>query len=401
MGNLLCRHCFHLFPEREGRALCSGRRCARVSDEQGRAGRRFLVPRQEPGLWSALRRRPDLAAACPYCQETGRLVPACPYCRRELPRSDGADDRIIAVLGAKDAGKSHYLATLFHQFLKQRVGGEDWRVEADEETLVEIERRYWRPLFEERRELPESPLQPGPEMRLLLENQHDGRRVLLAFRDLSGENFTSAERIERVDYLRYAHGVVLLADPQTFGAPPRRGRTTKAGRQEPASPHPDFLEVLERYRAALDAQPRTGGREAELLPLLPEQKLLAVAVSKADLVLPKSHGFWRPEAVNGHLAERYWERRAAASEEARRWLVERLGARVENATRGFADVSWFFVSNFGYKHQPHSQALERPPQPLRVHEPIFALLDRFGATTPARRGTGAAAADQPEELSEL
>ncbi|HEX2163437.1 MAG TPA: hypothetical protein VHM02_05770 [Thermoanaerobaculia bacterium] len=394
MGNLLCRHCFHLFPEREARALCTGRRCSRVIDEDGRAGPRFLVPRQEKGLWSTLRRRPDLDAPCPYCGESGRLVPACPFCRRELPRTDGADDRIIAVLGAKDAGKSHYLATLFHQFLKAGVGGEDWTVDTDDASRDEIERRYWRPLFEERRELPQSPLQPGPEMRLLLENRHDGRRVLLAFRDLSGETFHSPDRVERVDSLRYADGLVLLADPVAFDP------------KAPASPYPDFLEVLDHYRAALDAPPRFGAGDESLLPHLPAQKLLAVAVSKADLMLPKSHPFWRRETANGHLAAGYWQRREAESAATRDWLVGKLGERVLRATREFADVSWFFVSSFGYRHPPHSRELSRPPQPLRVHEPIFALLDRFAAGAPARRRAagptgGRAAADAPVELDEL
>jgi hypothetical protein len=403
MGNVLCRHCFHLFPEREVRALCTGRRCARVPDENGVAGRRVLVPRQEPSLWPLLGRRPDLDAVCPYCHETGRLVPACPLCRRELPRVEGADDRMIAVLGARDAGKSHYLAMLFHQFLKLGVGGDEWTVDADPESRREIEERFWRPLFEERRELPATPLEAGPEVRLVLENRHDGRRVLLAFRDLSGETFASVERVERAESLRYAHGVVLLADPVAFGARGRRGEA------RPASPHPDFLEVLDRYRLALDAQPRYGERDEALLPLLPEQKLLAVAVSKADLVLPRGHAFWNREEANGHLAAGYWQRRGAASDEARAWLVERLGDRVERATADFADTSWFFVSSFGYKHEPHSQDLKRAPQPLRVHEPIFALLDRFAVAAPRRRragsgsarGGGASVGAEEPELTEL
>ena len=396
MGNLLCRHCFHLFPERETAVLCTARACSSIPDERGRPGPRFLVPSRVPGLWSRWKRRPDLAAPCPVCREVGRLVPACPLCRKPLPRAfEGereADDRIIAVIGAKDSGKSHYLATLFHQFLRAGVGGDRWRVDVDEPSRREIERRYWRPLFDEMRELEESPLEPGPEVRLALESRDDGRRVLLAFRDLSGETFSQPARLDEVGFLRYAHGVVLLADPGAFGALP-------ASADDPDAGHPDFLDVLAAYRRSLDGKPRFGDRAEELLPLLPEQKLLAVAVSKADLVLPRRHPFWRRADSNGHLDPGFWEGRSEASGRARSWLAERLGGRLDEAALGFADVSYFFISSFGYKHTPHTETLRKPPEPLRVHEPIFALLDRFAAGSAARRGGPAEA--PPVELEEL
>jgi hypothetical protein len=53
------------------------------------------------------------------------------------------------------------------------------------------------------------------------------------------------------------------------------------------------------------------------------------------------------------------------------------------ATGAFAETSWFFVSSIGYRLAPGTQALPEPPRPRRVHEPIFALLDRLTADRPA------------------
>lgn len=380
MGNVLCRHCFRLFPHREVGVVCTSRACAAVADAQRRLRPRFFVPRNVPGLWSALRRQPDLAAPCPACGERGKLAPACPSCRHRLPLVADADDRIIAVIGAKNSGKSHYLAALFHEFLRRGAGGETWKAGADDASMREIERRYWRPLFEEMRELEESPLEPGPELRLDLEHRDSGRLVQLAFRDLSGESFSRPERLDDLDFLHYAHGVVVLADPVAFGA------LSSTPADAPEAAYPDFLEVLDNYRRAVAARPRYGDHGERLLPLEPERKLLAVAVSKADLVLKRNHSFWHPESDDGHLAAGFWERRAAASRRAQAWLEQRLGGRLARATEGFADVSYFFISNYGYKHRPRSETLRKPPEPLRVHEPIFALLDRFAAD--AARGGG-------------
>ena len=405
MGNRLCRHCFRLFPDREVGVLCTSRACEAVRDGQGRLRPRFFVPRNVPPLWSALRRRPDFEAACPACGERGKLIAACPSCRHELPRVENGDDRIIAVIGAKNSGKSHYLAALFHQLLREGVGGDTWRAASDEATMREIERRYWRPLFEEMRELDETALEPGPELRLDLEHRASGRLVQLVFRDLSGESFARPERLDDLDFLHFAHGVVVLADPAAFGALP--GTAADA----PEAAYPDFVEVLDNYRRAIAARPRYGDPGEHLLPLEPERKLLAVAVSKADLALERSHPFWHPEDGNVHLEAGFWQRRAEASERAEGWLAERVGGRLARATEGFADVSYFFISNYGYEHRPRTETLRKPPEPLRVHEPIFALLDRFGLDgggggrrRVAAVGVGGGAGDSgagPDELEEL
>lgn len=388
--NVLCRHCFRLFDFRRVGVLCRAQRCSAVLDLEGRRGPRFMLPDRERVLWAQRGRRLDLDAPCPYCEQKGKLVPACPRCRHPLDPEIGAvEDRIIGVLGAKDAGKSHYLSTLLHSLLHGEIGGEVWEVGMDDEARRAAEERLIRPLFDDLRELPFTERGPGVELRLVLTHRTDGRRVLLVFRDLSGEFMADRALLEEVAFLRYAEGVVLLADPLALDG----GRGRKAG---PAlTPRQvTCAEILDNYRAALAAHALRPGEEE--LAVIPERKYLAVTVTKADLVLRAKHGFWSPNG-HAHLAPGFWRERAAESLVARDWLHRKLAdARGFAAAVGeFADASYFFVSSYGYHHTPRS-TLRRPPEPLRVHEPIFALLDRFtAAEAELRQGAPARVAARP------
>ncbi len=382
--NVLCRHCFRLFDFRRVGVLCRSRRCSDVLDTEGRRGPRFMLPDRERGLWAQRGRRLALDALCPYCEQRGRLVPACPRCRRPADSDVGeVEDRIIGVLGARDSGKSHYLSTALHLLLRGRIGGDIWDVEMDREARQAAEDLLLRPLFDQLLELPATSRGLGPELRPVLTQRADGRRVLLVFRDLSGEDMADRHALERLEFLRHATGVILLADPlaleprRSSGRPPARVKVTCA-------------EILDNYRTALEAHPRRSGDED--LAVLPERKFLAVAVTKADLVLRPKHAFWSPNG-SAHLAPGFWQARAAESATVRDWLLRRLddSAAFTRSVGEFADASYFFVSSFGYRHTPHARHLHKRPQPLRVHEPIFALLDRFAAegktkSAPLHRG---------------
>jgi len=247
----------------------------------------------------------------------------------------------------------------------------------DREARQAAEKQFLHPLFDELGELPATSRGLGPELRLVLTHRGDGRRVLLVFRDLSGEEMADRNLLERVHFLRYAEGVVLLADPQALddsSQPTGQGVVTCA-------------QILENYRAVLETHPRR--REEEELAVLPERKFLAVAVTKADLVLRSNHAFWSLDG-QAHLEPGFWLARAAESLAVRTWLDKRLAdpQAFAQTVEEFADVSYFFVSSFGYKYTPRpDRKLRKPPQPLRVHEPIFALLDRFATEEDAARET--------------
>jgi hypothetical protein len=374
--NVLCRHCFHLFDFRRVGVLCRSRSCSNVLNTEGRRGPRFMLPDKEK-LWAQRGRQLALDRECPYCHERGRLVPACPRCRNPLDADIGmVEDRIIGVLGARSSGKTHYLAALLYLLLRKEIGGEVWKVSMDRDARQTAERQFLHPLFDDLAELPATSPGLGPELRLILTHKGDGRRVLLVFRDLSGEVMADRNRLEAVHFLRYAEGVVLLADPQALGEHSEAGQGIVTCAQ-----------ILDNYRAVLEAHPRR--REEEELAVLPERKFLAVTVTKADLVLRSNNAFWSLDGQT-HLAPGFWLARTAESLAARTWLHKRLAAPdvfAQNVEE-FADASYFFASSFGYKYAPRpGRKLRKPPQPLRVHEPIFALLDRFAAAADGARET--------------
>jgi hypothetical protein len=381
--NVLCRHCFQLFDFRRVGVLCRSQRCAAVLDAEGRRRPRFMLPELEKSLWEQRGARLDLQAPCPYCGEPGRLVPACPRCRQPLDPEVGAvEDRIIAILGARESGKSHYLATLLHLLLRGKIGGDVWDVTMDPTARQTAEELLLRPLFDELKELPATSRGLGPELPLVLTHRGDGRRVLLAFRDLSGEVMADPQLLEEVQFLRYAEGVVLLADPATLERRVRKRPQAAIDGQVTCS------EILHNYLVALQTLRWRPGDEE--LAVEPNRKFLAVAVNKADLVLRSNHAFWSPNG-RAHLMKGFWKARAIESRGVGDWLHLRLADRpaFAESVGKFADVSYFFASSFGYRHIPHTRSLSKPPQPLRVHEPIFALIDRFASereTTRTARG---------------
>lgn len=366
-----CRHCLWPFkPHRLG-IECHSTSCRSLQDRHGRRSPRFFFA-EKLDAW----RDGDVVlrdVACPSCRKVGTLVSVCPHCRQRLGVDEG-DDHVLAVIGASASGKSTFLAAVLHRLLDDEVGG-DWEVDLEEHELRGYREQYLAPLFDDRRVLPATPPRLVDEVRLPLHHRGDGRRVLLVFRDLGGEIFADPKQLARISFLRYARGVVLMADPLAYEPPPDDGALWSLNHQ------PDATRILKTYRDVMEDRERRV--EEKALPLRPKEKYLAVAVTKADLVLPDGDPFWAKQGNGSHLERGYWQQREERSGEVAAWVEEHLGGSLARATEAFAETSWFFVSSIGYRLAPGTQALPRPPEPRRVHEPIFALLDRLTADRPA------------------
>lgn len=253
-----------------------------------------------------------------------------------------------------------------------------WAVDLDWETRRHYKMSFVEPLFEARHELPTTPPAPGPELELPLVHAPSGERVLLVFRDLGGEVFQRRERLDEIGFLRYASGVVLMADPLAFPSPAASSDTVRAWSMHG---YQNAVEVLGTYRQwLLDTLREASDRQ---LPFAPSDKALAVAIPKADLVLPDGHWFLDDNQKDrcDPRASGFWHCRQQESESTREWVASHLGSELVDLTADFGATGWFFLSNFGYPHPPHTPPAEKP-RPRRVEEPILALLDHLLAKQP-------------------
>ena len=137
MSALTCPYCFAAVPRDRIAFRCVGRAgrgpgCPPVLDEQlaqytGSTAAASLPPvfpaPSSPAGRFKLRPAAPARAACPECgRPTGRRV--CPECHNPLPAAYvDTPGRIVALVGAKNAGKSTYIAVLLHE-LMNRVGTE-------------------------------------------------------------------------------------------------------------------------------------------------------------------------------------------------------------------------------------------------------------------------------------
>ena len=163
---------------------------------------------------------------CSECNEDSRKR-LCPNCHSELPHTTG-DCRtfIFAVIGAKEAGKSHYLAILIDE-IKKRVGPKLAMLlePLNDETIKRYRREFWDPVFKDGRTIETT--KPGLTERprplvysLAISGKTILRRtkirdvVVIVFFDTAGEDLNDEDVMATVNkYIFRSDGILLLIDP--------------------------------------------------------------------------------------------------------------------------------------------------------------------------------------------
>src|SRR3954452_24433622 len=143
----ICPYCFEPYRLKDTPFRCSSpaARCAperdevraRVWEEATPMGR--VLPSEGP---SRTERR------CPPCGNNSRKR-LCPHCHMELPHTTAKFRNLIfSVIGAKEAGKSHYLAVLIEQIRKH--AGPDLGIllePLNDHTIRRYREDFYEPIF--------------------------------------------------------------------------------------------------------------------------------------------------------------------------------------------------------------------------------------------------------------
>ncbi len=407
---LACPYCYRTFREREilfrcsGRAGPKGKTCTTSIDrvlasQMGDHEPRFPVFAANGRKVTAVHRG---TGACE--EETNYRI--CPHCHSQLPVHFGqVDSRMIALVGAKDSGKTVFMTVLLHElmydvgrrFNAAVLGADEWTRRSFED---EYEKRLYKDheLYGGTKTARASA--GGRRPPLVFSFTVDGRiggegrwagggrvrRSLLSFFDTAGEDLVSQQSVEaNVRYLTSADGIILLLDPLQMGgarplADPDAVPEMRGGADTPAK-------VLARIIELLHLSLKTKGNRLI-------DKPIAVAFSKMDALLaalPDESPLRRSPPGGARFDE---GDSRAVHEHVRALLYDWEGGILDAVLRkNFSKYRFFGLSALGEApvrgSDGRSQRIsDRGIKPLRVEDPFLWLLSVFGTVTRADNAHG-------------
>lgn len=383
---LVCPYCYSVFTERrigfrcQGRPGPDGRVC---SEEEDRALRDHLGRKERlPPVFEADGRR--ARARCPGCSSSSdRQV--CVVCHARLPVHFGRmRGRVIALVGARDAGKTVFMTVLIHE-LKHRVGAR-FRASvggSDDHTRHRFGSDYEAPLYEEgrllratrRTGLAREPLvfrYTGLRRGLLMDRPH---HTLLSFLDTAGEDLHDMDSVEtNLRYLRNADGVIVLLDPlQMKGARPSAAPGTRMPALE--SPRNRSFDMLGRVTDLL--MKRSDHVRGRI------RTPVAVCLSKIDALrgdLDEGTPLRRPQPDAPYFdASDSQDVHAQVQQLLHRWGAADVDVHVRTH---YANARYFGVSALG-DSPDEDNVLRGGVRPYRVADPFLWMLSEFGVVPAA------------------
>ena len=379
---ITCPFCFCAFSPPELRFRCMHPDCpGRSPDPEYATARGYGVTIMGRVLVPAKRRlgtRFPHEVGCDLCKQISH-TPLCPNCHFELSHDIGQiDQRIIAIIGARATGKSHYIASLVNRL--QRETGQSFAFSVrmlGDNTQERWERDFYTPLFIDKRVL--QPTQPAAidsrvKAPLIFRIAFAGagyKRVLnISFFDSAGEDMTSLTTMSVQNrYICHADGIIFLLDPLQI--PIVRHRLTTFNQLNTANlPIADSKaspeNIVGRLRDLFERENKLRATQKVKIPL-------AFTLSKIDtlrpllepgspLLLPGDHrgGYLDLDDVQ------------SVSTEIANYMADWINPSFCNIINtGFASYNYFGVSSLG--EQPDNDHLSRV-SPLRVEDPFLWLL---------------------------
>ncbi|WP_242906869.1 TRAFAC clade GTPase domain-containing protein [Actinomadura terrae] len=391
---ITCPYCFASVPPQRVLFRCRGRAgralgCAPVLDERLAAYTGSTAGASLPPVFTAPGR--GGRADCPACgRPTGNR--ACPECHNPLPAAYcDSPGRIVALVGAKNAGKSTYIAVLLHE-LMNRVGTEldASLVACDDRTIERYKRDFARPLLEERRLLPTTAsAATGPREPLvyLLTRTRRGRfarprneSLALVLFDTAGEDLRSREATDlHLRYLEAADAVIFLVDPLELPGARTGLADVPIPRGAGEDPDSEPLNVIARVTETL--RQRHGARPGEPLPVP-----VAVALTKIDALRPallRQSALHRTRAGSGVLD---LDDREAVDAQVRALLHDWSAGQLDTYLgQQYAEHALFGLSALGGIPEA-GRVGAGGVRPHRAEDPLLWLLYRFGMLDGVRPG---------------
>jgi GTPase SAR1 family protein len=318
---------------------------------------------------------------CPSCQaiSTNRI---CPRCHSQLPNDiDKVDSMIIAVIGAKNAGKSHYITVLIQELKNQLSADFNFAIRAlTDKTSDRYDKYFRRPVYEENRVIDATqtalvdrsvmePLIYELKFHRSVTNLKTKKIVDLIFFDTAGEDLNDEDIMSTVNkYIYTASGIIFLLDPLQL---PEVRRSLP-----PGTPLPDINTESETIIS------RTINliRRANKIPPGAQIDIpVAVSFTKIDALEPilapaSALRFPSRHRENGRIIPSDFDSVSMEMESVLRdWQGNDFAQQL---AVHFKHYSYFGLSALGCN--PHGTKVIKEVRPFRVEDPFLWLLWKAG-----------------------
>jgi hypothetical protein len=325
---------------------------------------------------------------CPTCGNASRKR-LCPHCHMELPHTTGKFRNLIfSVIGAKEAGKSHYLAVLIEQIRKHAGPDLGMLLEPlNDHTIRRYREDFYEPIFrrgmairgtvsalaDRRVQIPLVYTLTFTGKNLFGQRAIKGL-VTLVFFDTAGEDLNDQDTMSTVNkYIYRSDGIILLLDPLQL----ERVRDQLKGTVPLPSRNADTADIVTRVTKLI----------LEGHQLSPDARIatpLAVAFSKFDAVEPLIDQQFQLRADPDHRSGFDLADFLAVNTEMQSLLTEWDSPLLkEQVESHFKTFGFFGLTALGCN--PHRDQKIPRVLPRRVEDPFLWLLHHHGLLSAARR----------------
>lgn len=321
----------------------------------------------------------SFSANCPECG-TPSFTHVCPECHSPLPYGVGEQsNQVIAVVGAKETGKSHYIAVLI-QRITELYATFGWTLSAmDDDTIRGYKERFHRALYEEYPPRTLGITQPATAYdaavkkplfyTLGLTRRNRYKTITLILFDTAGEDLYNETQMRTLSrYIYHASGIILLLDPLQL--PKMRDEIVRREAETenlPSNANPYAGDIINRIANLIRVGRSLANDRKIPIPL-------AVAFSKLDMlrsVLGESSPVFQKTRHQGRFDKREF---AEIDGLIRGWIDrEDIKKALIQQTLSFSEVGFFGVSALGGNPDARGYLRYRP-RPIRVEDPFLWLL---------------------------
>ncbi|MGM0842248.1 MAG: TRAFAC clade GTPase domain-containing protein [Bacillota bacterium] len=387
--NYICPYCFSKHKIHEVKFRCSNENHKEQDEVFGNYWGyptapfdQIVLPAPERGKWAKLKPSMPESTTCEECDTNPvTRIRICPTCHSTLPSTIADyEDYIIAVIGGKETGKSHYIAMLIER-INNEVGNayNCFLQPENDETIQRYKESFYNPLFKDKRTLnvTDSANANDEVKRPLLytlsingEGMLGKKMITLAFFDTAGEDLNDEKNMMKHNrYICNSSGVICLLDPLQLDSVRKEINESELRVSLPQdNPNADVSDILAR----------TTNMIRNTLNIKKSKKIripMALSFSKIDAIQPLLDPSSQLNQKSQHIETNGFD--VVDYEN----VNKEMEGLVQEWTRGnipmlldhnYKEFAYFGVSALG--HDPGAGMEIKELNPYRVEDPFLWLL---------------------------